>query len=332
MMHKTIDTPDVQLAKLLIARKLKDEGIDMAPEKIVVTLKSEAGRNTKIRFRYPAAKVRVTIQSVVGDSDELTFGDIVEMVEEQAYDYQRMLDYHDGAEELIAEAKVTARREIAKAKRRGLAWKLLDVQPSTVEAGSNELPSAEVTIEMLSAALVPKPYGVVAQYSEEIVRDLTEERVVLNQTLRSVRKKWLDGVGAGGAIDAVALAALRSSGQDVPAVIRRMRESDNGFVVWCGDLALSLRWADGLIKANFGITKEISYANSSLSLEGPEKLASTHGLSGKPAGVVVESPLLEGAVIMTAADWGGTTIVTLEPRFHVFDAETLEPRDQLFLL
>ncbi|BCA62673.1 hypothetical protein HMP09_1907 [Sphingomonas sp. HMP9] len=332
MMHTTIDTPDVQLAKLLIARKLKDDGIDMAPEKIVATFKSETGRDTRIRFRYPAAKVRVTVQSVVSDSDELTFADIVELVEEQASSYQRMLDYHDVLEEIIAETKVAAKREIAKAKRRGLAWKLLDIQPPTVEAGSNPVPSVEVTIEMLSAALVPNRYSVVAQYGEAIVSDLTDERVVLSQTVRSVRKNWFDGVGAAGAIDAVALTALRSSGQDVPAVIRRMRESENGFVLHCDDLSLTLRWADGLIKGSFAITDQISYTDSSLSLRGPEKPASTLGLSGKPASVIVESPLLEGAVVIDAADSAGISKVTLEPRFHVFDAETLEPRDQLFPL
>lgn len=332
MMHTTIDTPDVQLAKLLIARKLKDEGIDMTPEKIVATFRSETGRDTRIRFRYPAGKARVTIQSVVGDSDELTFGDIVELVEEQASSYQRVLDHHDVTEEIIAEAKLAAKREIAKAKRRGLAWRLLDIQPSTVEAGSNFLPSAEVTIEMLSPGLVPNRYCVVAQYSEDIVSDLTDERVVLNQTLRTVRKNWLDGVGAGGAIDAVVLTVLRSRGQDVPAVIRRMRESEHGFVLRCGDLPLNLHWADGLIKGSFAITDQISYTDSSLSLRGPETLTSTRGLSGKPASVVVESPLLEGAVIVDAADWAGISKVTLEPRFHVFDAETLEPRDQLFPL
>lgn len=332
MMHTKIDTPDVQLAKLLIARKLKDDGIDMAPEKIAATSKSETGRDTRIRFRYPAANSRIIVQSVVSDSVELTFADILEIVEEQTFSYQSMLDYHDVTEEIIAEVKVTAKREIAKAKRRGLAWKLLDIQPPTVEAGSTSLPSAEVTIEMLNAALVPNPYCVVTQYSDDVISDLTDERLVANQTLRSVRKNWFDGVGAAGAIDAVALAVLRSGGQDVPAVIRRMRESDNGFVVWCGDLPLSLRWADGLIKANFGITKEISYANSSLTLRGPEKLGSMHGLSGKPASVVVESPLLEGATIIVAEDLAGSSKVTLEPRFHVFDAETLEPRDQLFPL
>lgn len=330
MMHTTIDTPDVQLAKILIARKLKDLGIDMAPEKIVATSKSETGRDTRIRFRYPAGKVRVTVQSVVSDSDELKFGDIVEMVEEQASSYQRVLDHHDVTEEIIAEAKVAAKREIAKAKRRGLAWKLLDIQPSTVEAGSNFLPSAEVTIEMLSAGLVPNRYSVVAQYSDDVVSDLTDERVGLNQTVRSVRKKWFDGVGAGGAIDAVVLTVLRSRGQDVPAVIRRMRESEHGFVLRCGDLPLNLHWSDGLIKASFGITDDISYADSSLTLRGPEKLTSMRGLNGKPASAVVDSPLLEGAVILAAKDWVGSSKVTLEPRFHVFDAETLEPRDQLF--
>lgn len=331
-MHTTIDTPDVQLAKLLIARKLKDDGIDMAPEKIAATSKSETGRDTRIRFRYPATKSRITVQSMVSESGELSFQDILEIVGEQTFSYQSMLDYHDVTEEIIAEVKVTAKREIAKAKRCGLAWKLLDIQPSTVEAGSTSLPSAEVTIEMLNAALVPHPYSIVTQYSDDVLSDLTGERLVANQTLRSVRKNWFDGVGAAGAIDAVALAVLRNSGQDVPAVIGRMRANDDGFVLKCGDLPLTLRWEDGLIKATFAISDQISYKDSSLSLRGPEKLTSTRGLSGKPASVVVESPLLEGAVIIDAADSAGIFKVNLEPRFHVFDAETLEPRDQLFPL
>lgn len=331
-MHTTIDTPDIQLAKLLIARKLKDDGIDVAPEKIAATSKSEIGRDTRIRFRYPAANSRITVQSVVSDSVELTFADILEIVDQQTFSYQSMLVYHDVTEEIIAEVKVTAKREIAKAKRRGLAWKLIDIKPSTVEAGSSSLPSAEVTIEMLNAALVPNPYCVVTQYSDDVISDLTDERLVANQTLRSVRKDWFDGVKAAGAIDAVALAVLRSSGQDVPAVIGRMRANDDGFVLWCGDLPLTLRWEDGLIKATFAINDDISYADSSLMLRGSENLASTRGLSGKPASDVVESPLLEGAVIIDAADSAGISKVTLEPRFHLFDAETLEPRDQLFPL
>lgn len=331
-MHTKIDTPDIQLAKLLIARKLKDDGIDVAPEKIAATSKSETGRDTRIRFRYPAANSRITVQSVVSDSVELAFADILELVEEQTFSYQSMLGYHDVTEEIIAEVKVTAKREIAKARRRGLAWKLLDIKPSTVEAGSTSLPSAEVTIEMLNAALVPHPYSVVTQYSDDVLSDLTGERLVANQTLRSVRKDWFDGVGAAGAIDAVALAVLRSSGQDVPAVIGRMRANDDGFVLQCGDLRLILRWEDGLIKPIFAINDQISYQDSGLSMRGPEKPTSTRGLCGKPASAVVESPLLEGAVIVDAADSAGTFKVTLEPRFHVFDAETLEPRDQLFQL
>lgn len=83
MMHTTIDTPDIQLTKMLIARKLKDKGVDLNPDKLVATIKEEGARDPQIRLRYPLRKVWVSLQSVLGRSESVTAEDIVEIADQQ---------------------------------------------------------------------------------------------------------------------------------------------------------------------------------------------------------------------------------------------------------
>ncbi|MEG8016059.1 hypothetical protein [Sphingomonas sp. 22R3R2A-7] len=329
MMHTTIDTPDIRLAKMLIARKLKDKGVDLNPDKLVATIKEDGDRDPQIRLRYPLRKVSVSLQSVLGRSESVTAEDIVEIADEQAEKYLRILRECVDLEDLLAEAKTVAKRQISESNRRGTSFKLLGVQPCTIQAREDWMPSPEVTIEMLNPGLQPERYSIVAEYPEDIVRDLTDERIVQSQTLRAVRKRWFDEVGGGGAIDAVVVAAIRASGQNVPEVIQRMRAVHHGLVLPCGDLRLNVRWKDGLITTACAINDVASYADSILTLKKAKK-ASKRSLAGLPARVLVDSPLLEGQTIVAMQERTGNKCAILEHRFHVFDAETLEPRDQLF--
>jgi hypothetical protein len=329
MMHTTIDTPDVQLAKLLIARKLKDAGVDLNPDKLVATIREDSARDPQIRLRYPLRKVSVSLQSVLGRPESVTAEDIVAIADEQAEKYLLICRECGDLESLLAEAKTVAKREISKLNRRGTSIKLLSVQPCAIQTREDWMPSPEVTIEMLDPGLQPERYSIVAEYPGDIVRDLTDDRIVRSQTLRAVRKKWFDEVGGGGAIDAVVVAAIRASGQSVPEVIQRMRALHHGFVLPCGDLRLNVRWKDGLITASCAIDEAASYADSILTLKKVKKV-SKRSLAGLPARVLIDSPLLEGQTIVAMQERAGNQCAILEHRFHVFDAETLEPRDQLF--
>ena len=55
-MHTTIDTPDIQLAKILIARKLKDNGVDLNPDKLVATIKEDGARMPRSVFAILSAR------------------------------------------------------------------------------------------------------------------------------------------------------------------------------------------------------------------------------------------------------------------------------------
>lgn len=330
MIQEKIETPYMQLAKLLIARKLQDQGLRVDHTKISTSLTSMDDRDPKARFRYPLRKMTINIQSVLAGPEDVTAERILEIAEEQANEYYRVSCNCDGLEELLAEAKAIAKREVVKANRRGMALRFLDVQPSIVSAGDCQLPSPEVSIEMLSTGLLPERCSIVAKFSSDISDNLTEERVVKHQTIRATRKRWLAGYGTGGAIDAIVLTALKSGRHDVPAVIRRMRASNNGFVLECGGRDLNLWWDDGLINVSFQVDDDFSYGCGRLMLDVPVRPHWKLGLVGKPARPIVESALFEGAIIAEAVDSFGNLEATLEPRFHVFDAKTLEPRDQLF--
>lgn len=87
MLLEVIETPDMQLAKLLIARKLKDLGADVDPARIKTSMKNADLHSPPVQFQYPLHKTTVRIRSIISARHDLRYKDIVALVDEQAEEY-----------------------------------------------------------------------------------------------------------------------------------------------------------------------------------------------------------------------------------------------------
>jgi hypothetical protein len=330
MIQGKIESSDMQLAKLLIARKLKEQAVEINPAKVLTSLEMPELSDSPLRFRYPLRGMNIGIRSFVRKPDDLTFKCILDLVEEQAAEYLRLSTACEGLERELVEVKAIAKQEAAKLRRRGTEVRLISVEPSTVEAGGSWLPVPEVLLEILSERLVPERFSIKAEETNHLSEKLNDEDFVLTQTIRAVRKEFLGGVGAGGAIDAVALAALISGGHDVPGVIRLMRESRHGFLLGTGETRMNLWWNNGLIDVAVGISDGVDYRAGKLFMEKPQAACLGSGLARQPVRTIVDSVLLDGALITKVRQVSGKQEVELERRYVIYDALTLEPRQQFF--
>ena len=83
MMHQTIETPNMQLAKLLIVRKLRDSTYDIDPSRIEVSLVGDGDWMSQVQFRYPLRRMKVSILSRLGRPEDLTAEQIAIIADEQ---------------------------------------------------------------------------------------------------------------------------------------------------------------------------------------------------------------------------------------------------------
>lgn len=211
-----------------------------------------------------------------------------------------------------------------------MALRFLEVRPSTVQAGGRWLPVPEVQVEILHGGLVPARFSIVAEEIGDISKALTEQRFLERQTIRAFRKEWFSDVGSAGAIDVVAPAVLTRGGHDVPEVIRRMRDSENGLPLGSANERMYLSWDNGLIDVDVSIGEGVSYKAGKLTIDLSRMPRLASYLRGQQARTIVDSDLLDGAIISSVGDHLGKHVITLEPRYAVFDAKTFEPREQIF--
>jgi hypothetical protein len=136
---------------------------------------------------------------------------------------------------------------------------------------------------MLIEALLSERFTIPAEDPSDIVSELGDARLIRDQTLPASRRQLMDGAGAGGAIDRVALNVMRDAVHDVVDVIRRMRSSRLGLIIECGERRVDLRWRDGFISASFRVTETASYSRGKLRLDSAGEGLSTRGLRGKRA-------------------------------------------------
>jgi hypothetical protein len=214
---------DVHLVTMMVAKVLKDEHqIDEAPsfaDYEVMEADVRPNRSTDIRVAIPLGRgISIDVkQHWWGDGNR----DLSELAETAIGIAENFASVHEMKEDILAmtkEVRTAASREIAKANRRGLEYRLVSVVPGADNSNVSEGVVVDVTFERLSENLRPKLASFAADCAADVAGAFKADREAQEQ--RVARRLHLNDAGATGRIDSVVVNAMREAGHNVAEVLK----------------------------------------------------------------------------------------------------------------
>jgi hypothetical protein len=318
---------DLHLLALLIAKRLHEEhAIDEAPARGDYRLCdskvfAQAGKEVQVDVDLGRG-LKVTIFDVWWD-DNPELSSLLRNAEDISERIADTLRDADATRAMVADVTAAARREIAKARRRGMPYTLTSVTLPRLQAGSHDLAVARVEHQALGRSLRLEPFAFHAESAEDVVRAFAG--IADEQRRWMDRRAGLDRIGATGTIDSVVVAALVEAGLDMPQVLATLRDAED----WIVDLdvadgkRLILHWKEGAVRAQVMLAEGVNWHEGRLSFSNPP-----HTLKKLPEGTAVnrlfEHPFLEERIRIrgTYRTEGAYLSVTCNEAMLNFDADS----------
>ncbi|MET3761881.1 hypothetical protein [Sphingomonas sp. UYEF23] len=204
-MPNEVANTELSLLALMVARQLKTEhGIDEAPHVADYEIQMASVRpngSTDVRVEIPLARgiaIDVKQHWWVNDGKDLT--ELVEAATEIAAKVASVNDVREEIVDMTRSVRAAASREIARARRRGLRYRLVSCKPETVYSTVDEGVSVRVVCEHLSEYLRPEQVEFMAGCVDDVIREFEANRE--EQAKRTIRRYHLDEVGGTGELTA----------------------------------------------------------------------------------------------------------------------------------
>lgn len=329
-MKRTIcrEIEDLGLLALLVARQLRVEhGIDDGPAagdyELVAGYGGRAAQKD-LRLKVDLGRgASVRVSQLWWSVADRELENLVEAAEEFATEIARVRGEAADIRSMLSEVRAAAKREVAKANRRGVPHRLISIAPNPIQAGGSGDLSALVTVEMLDESARLGPHEFDACDAGEVAAEF--QAAAERQSALAFRRTQLDRAGATGAIDAVVLARLRDWGVDVAGVLNRLRdEGDATIDVEAADGAkLCLYWKEGVVRSAFALADGVNWNEGRIRFTAAPK-AVCGSVVGRPLAELFPHRYIGDDVIVLSAcgkPGGHASLRCSEPLVH-FDVQT----------
>lgn len=290
-------TDDLHLFALLVAKRLRHEHqLESAPapgDYRIADSKvfSQIGKEVQVEVDLGRG-LKVMVYDAWWQEDEAGLDFLIRCANGTADKISETVGQAEGTRQMIAEVRGAARKEVAKARRRGLAYTMMSVSLPPLQAGGHDQTVARVQHLALGRSLQLEPFAFHAECAEDVVSAFA--RLADEQSRRSASRAWLDHKGATGTIDSVVVAALAAAGLDLPHVLTTMRDADEWIVDFDGGDGerLTLFWEEGAVRARIKLGEEVMWHKGKLCF-GKSARSLKRLPSGSPVSRLFEHPFLE---------------------------------------
>lgn len=274
-MTKTDDTEnmgDLQLLAALVAKRLRqDYGVDAVPAACDYRLADsktffQAGKEVQVDVHLGRG-LKVVVYDVWWHTDKpaeldsllRNSSDIADKVAETMQDA-------DAIRAMVSEVSAAAKREIAKARRRGLPYLLTSITLPPLEAGRHDQTVVRVEHLAYGRSLQLEPFEFCAESAEDVMHAFAG--IAEEQARNKDNRDWLDHIGATGRIDSVVVAALGEAGLDLPEVLVALRDAKEWIVGLDapGGKRFTLHWDEGAVRGQIQLGDGVSWHQGRLSL------------------------------------------------------------------
>lgn len=226
---------------------------------------------------------------------------------------ERILQDRTNTMDMLKEVRATLSREIAKARRRGLPYRTLDVTLTPSATMSYDLPSVLIGIEVLGPLLDAERVVFEAEGAGDVrgmfgdMREKQEQRLAMREKLA--------GLGGDVMIDAVTLAALHDANVSPAAAIAELRSSRNCIIdvdVRNGRMPLYVR--DSIVIGNLPLGEGMHWNGGRLTIPVDRGIKAKNA-KGKPLKRLIPHPLLDDDVLVEyATECGNAVWLHVRPR------------------
>ncbi len=287
---------DLQLLALLVGKRLRQEhcihdvsgvgGYRIAPSRAYV----QAGEEVQVDVSLGRG-LEVTVYDVWWE-DEPDLDSLCRNAEDLSGTIASVLRDAKAIAEMVGEVTAAARKEIAKARRRGLPYRLTSVTLPQMAAGGDDHVVVRVEHLALGRSLQLEPFELHAESADEVAAAFAG--IADEQGRQVYRRASLDRIGATGTIDAVVVAAIGAAGLDLPHVLATLRDSES----WSVDLdvaegeRLTLHWDDGTVRGHIPLGEGVSWHKGRL-LFGKAERTLRKLPKGSPIRQLFEHPFLD---------------------------------------
>ena len=266
-------------------------------------------------------KLNITLRSKMwGDEEHLdtimrNAGDIADKIDEIRRRCEEL-------KALLAEVQTAAKREIAKGRKRGIAYQYVSAEPAPIEVGSSDGFAVRLSIGNLDHSLrtqrVVFALGSAADCLDTF-RQMAEE-----QTLRAQARAYLECCGATSQIDAVVVHALRDAGVDMADVIQLLRDDRAPVVdIAAGDHRIPIYWKNGTLYSHVELDGNTSWSEGTLTFrKAPQSLGPKY--QGKLISAIYVHPFIDEqtTAFYCSGDKGEYGMMSCVGRVYQFDLES----------
>lgn len=190
---------DLQLLAALVAKRLRqDHDIDAGPATCDYRLTesktfTQAGREVQVDVHLGRGLKAVVYDVWWGADDTAKLDSLLRNSSDIADKVAETLRDADALRDMVAEVGAAAKREVAKARRRGLPYELTTITLNPLEAGQHN--QAVVRVEHLACgkSLQLEPFAFHAKCAEDVTRAFAG--VAEEQARRTDRRAYLDDIG-----------------------------------------------------------------------------------------------------------------------------------------
>ena len=266
---------DLKLLSLLIERELDEEG---SGAQIIrgssFSLEPDPHRDDRFDYelRFELLKgVRATIADTWWSDAERRDEDICEQAKSIARSVEALWREREEVKSMLDRVTSQARREIAKARRRDIPYRLISATVSPIDAGNADFPDVEITLERLGASLIPETVTLLFSEFDDVgwaFADMLE-----SQKTRRRRQVVLHASNADGEIDEVTLRFLQIQDCDIPSILSKLPNADGGFLpvdlpqVDGRARQVVLFWRDGVVHADLPLTDTTCWCKGDVSFK-----------------------------------------------------------------
>jgi hypothetical protein len=324
---------DIRLIAQLVAKRLRDEHCeDYAPTRDDYRLVNSvnfvrAGAELHVAVDLGRG-LRANVFDVWWKDGDHDLDTLLRHSEDLADTVAEMRRQASDVHVMLSEVRRVAKREIAKANRRGLPYSLVSADLLPVQAGTHEEAVVRVEHNALGCSLKSERLAFDAACAEDVTASFAG--FAEEQTRRAARRAELDRVGATGTIDAVLVAALEAACFDVPQVLAALRDSED-WIVDVGspdgknpdDRGFRLHWNDGAVRSRVMLAEGIHWSEGKLHLERSPR-AMDRVAAGTPLREVFNHPLIDErvSVLLGRGAKGGQATVYCREAMLNFNADS----------
>lgn len=328
-MKKVEAITDLQLLEAIVTRLLRQEHlVDEVPSPADYTVELVPQRyngSSDIRVAVKIGPgVAYDVTQYWPNEDHRDMAAITDAATEIADNVAAIHEQRGDILDMCREVRATTRREIAKAKRKGLDYRFVSAKPFSVWESVRDGFAVKVVYERLSEYLRMETVAFDASYAEEVVESFSE--AYDEQISRAMTRHNLDAIGATGRIDSVLVNALHEAGHNIPQILQRLA-AEPSRILDVGDFekqrgrdggdqrTFTLHWRHGTVYGQVAMDGNASWHEGKLSFKetpvllkgvvgkrladvvgnnafGDIRIRSSHGEKGKWGWLTCENDLL----------------------------------------